>query len=460
MHRHDRSTEVLTQAVVRYAVERMRMDPPPLDKTRPASELRAMVGQTVTATGIGGLEALRIFADVLGPANISIDHPRFLSFVPAAPTEASILFDLVVGASSIYGGSWLEGGGAVFAENEALRYIADLVGMPATAGGVFVTGGTAGNLSSLIAARFRWRHRAEGAHDRTRGLLLTGKGAHSSVGSAARAIDADVVGVPADEHGRMWGPALRETFTTLAPEDRERVFAIVATAGTTNAGVIDDLAGVAEVCAEFGVWMHVDAAYGGAGLAAPSVRDRYRGIEHCDSFIVDPHKWLFAPFDCCALVYRDPNVARAAHTQHAEYLDVLHGGDADDGQEEWNPSDFAHHLSRRARGLPFWFSLATHGTEAYRDAIETTLTVTRQGARLIDDSDHLELIMEPELSILLFRRIGWNAADYQAWSDRMLEEGTAFVTPTSWNGEVLLRLCIINPLTSIDDIRIIVDSLV
>ena len=160
MHRHDRSTEVLTQAVVRYAVERMRMDPPPLDETRPASELRAMVGQTITASGIGGLEALRIFADVLGPASISIDHPRFLSFVPAAPTEASILFDLVVGASSIYAGSWLEGGGAVFAENEALRYIADLVGMPDTAGGVFVTGGTAGNLSSLIAARFRWRHRA------------------------------------------------------------------------------------------------------------------------------------------------------------------------------------------------------------------------------------------------------------------------------------------------------------
>ncbi len=459
MHRHDRATEVLTQAVVRYAVERMRMDPPPLDKTRPAEELRAMVGQTVTAKGIGGLEALRIFADVLGPASISIDHPRFLSFVPAAPTEAAILFDLVVGASSIYGGSWLEGGGAVFAENEALRYIADLVGLPASAGGVFVTGGTAGNLSALIAARFRWRDRAGGDHDRTRGLLLTGKGAHSSVGSAARAIDADVVLVPADEQGRMWGAALRETFAGLASEDRDRVFAIVTTAGTTNAGVIDDLAGVAAVCAELDVWMHVDGAYGGAGLAAPSVRDRYHGIEHADSFIVDPHKWLFAPFDCCALLYRDPNVGRAAHTQHAEYLDVLHSGGDDPDGHDWNPSDFAHHLSRRARGLPFWFSLATHGTEAYRDAIETALTVTRQGARLIDDAGHLELIMEPELSILLFRRTGWNAADCQSWSDRLLDEGTAFVTPTSWNGEVVLRLCIINPLTSVEDLRVIVDSL-
>ncbi len=458
MHRHDSSTEVLTQAVVRYAVERMRMDPPPLDKTRPAAELRAMAGKTITARGIGGLEALRIFSDVLGPASISIDHPRFLSFVPAAPTEAAILFDLVVGASSIYGGSWLEGGGAVFAENEALRYITNLVGFPESAGGVFVTGGTAGNLSALLAARFRWRHRAAGVHERTRGLLLSCSGAHSSVGSAARAIDADVELVPADSHGRLWGWALRDTLTGLSDEDRDRLFAVVATAGTTNAGVIDDLAGIAEVCAEFDVWLHVDGAYGGAGLAAPSVRDRYQGIEHADSFIVDPHKWLFAPFDCCALVYRDPTVGRAAHTQHAEYLDVLHSGD-DLDDSEWNPSDFAHHLSRRARGLPFWFSLATYGTEAYRDAIETALDVARQGARLIDDAAYLELIMEPELSVLLFRRSGWGPAEYQVWSDRLLEEGRAFVTPTSWNGEVVLRLCIINPLTSVDDIRMIVDSL-
>src|SRR5829696_3115948 len=111
------------------------------------AELRAAAGPTVTPGGIGGLAALKVFTDVLAPACISVDHPRFLSFVPAAPTEASILFDLIVGASSIYGGSWLEGGGAVYAENEALRYIADLVGLPASAGGVFVTGGTAGNLS-------------------------------------------------------------------------------------------------------------------------------------------------------------------------------------------------------------------------------------------------------------------------------------------------------------------------
>lgn len=452
MHQHDTSTEVLTQAIVRYAVDRVRLDPP-LDGPRSPAELRAMAGRTITEQGIGGLEALRIFSEVLAPACISVDHPRFLSFVPAAPTEASILFDLVVGASSIYAGSWLEGGGAVFAENEALRWLADVVGMPAEAGGVFVSGGTAGNLSALIAARHRWRERAAGAHDRTRGLIVASKGAHSSVASAARAMDADVITADADSEGRLLIPALRALVTSLGPDDLGRLFAVVATSGTTNAGVIDPLEGVAELADEFGIWFHVDGAYGGAGLLAPSVRHRYAGIEHADSFIVDPHKWLFAPFDCCALLYRDPMQARRAHTQHAEYLDVLQGDD------EWNPSDFAHHLSRRARGLPFWFSLATHGTARYRDAVEQSLSVTREAAERIAAAPHLDLLMEPELSVLLFRRVGWTPQQYQQWSDAFLAAGTGFVVPTSWAGETVLRICVVNPRTTIDDIQVVIDSL-
>ncbi len=457
MHQHDTSMEVLTQAVLRYSVERMRLDPPPLDGSRSPADLAAMAGRTITPHGIGGLEALRVFGDVLAPACISVDHPRFLSFVPAAPTEAAILFDLVVGASSIYAGSWLEGSGAVFAENEALRYICDLAGFGVGAGGVFVSGGTGGNLSALIAARWRWRQRAGGRLDRVRGLLIGSSNAHSSIIAAGRAMDADVVEVPADERGRMDREALEATVASLAPDDLDRLFAVVATSGTTNAGVIDDLEGVADVCARLGVWMHVDGAYGGAGLAAPSVRARYHGIERADSFIVDPHKWLFAPFDCCALVYRDPDEARRAHTQHAEYLDVLHGGG--EAEVPWNPSDFAHHLSRRARGLPLWFSLATYGTDAYRDAVETTLQVAHEGARAIVDAPHLELIMEPELSVVLFRRVGWTPAQYQAWSDRMLAGGTAFVTPTGWAGETVLRICVVNPRTTVADIEAIVDSL-
>jgi glutamate/tyrosine decarboxylase-like PLP-dependent enzyme len=454
MHRHDASTEVLTQAIVRYAVDRVRLDPPPLDGPRTPAELRALAGRTITATGIGGLEALRIFGDVLAPACISVDHPRFLSFVPAAPTEASILFDLVVGASSIYAGSWMEGGGAVFAENEALRWIADLAGLPEHAGGVFVSGGTAGNLSALVAARWKWRNDAGGRHDRTRGLIVASRGAHSSVTQAARVIDSDVLLVDADAAGRMRGDALHAAVGRMSEEDRQRLFAIVGTAGTTNAGVIDDLAAVADACDATGAWFHADGAYGAAALAAPSVRARFTGIERADSLIVDPHKWLFAPFDVCALLYRDPRIAKAAHTQHAEYLDVLHEDDGD-----WNASDYAHHLSRRARGLPFWFSLATYGTDAYREAVETTLRVAHEGAELIRVSEHCELVLEPELSVVVFRRTGWGAAEYAAWSTQQLAEETAFVVPSAWNGETVLRYCVVNPNTTVDDLAAIIDSL-
>ena len=134
--------------------------------------------------------------------------------------------------------------------------------------------------------------------------------------------------------------------------------------------------GVAAVCRERDVWLHVDGAYGAAGLCAPSVRERFAGIEHADSLIVDPHKWLFAPFDSCALLYREPALGRAAHRQSASYLDALYRD-----EEAWNPSDYGLHLTRRARGIPFWFSLAVHGTDAYAAAVERTLEVTRAGRR-------------------------------------------------------------------------------
>ena len=208
---------------------------------------------------------------------------------------------------------------------------------------------------------------------------------HSSIRLAARVLDVGIVEVPENAHGHLTGEAL----ATALADDPDDIFAVVASAGTTNAGLVDDLAGVAAACAEHRVWLHVDGAYGGAGLAAPSVRRLFDGVELADSFIVDPHKWLFAPYDCCALLYRDPEPARAAHSQAAGYLDQIDRGAG-------NPSDLAVHLSRRARGLPFWFSLATHGTDRYVAAIERTLETTRAVAQAIRACEYLDLVCEPE----------------------------------------------------------------
>ncbi|GAA4360424.1 pyridoxal phosphate-dependent decarboxylase family protein [Angustibacter luteus] len=448
MHSFDADVEALSQAVLDYTLRRSRMNPVPLDGPRTQAELDEVAGQTITADGLGGVAALELFTRELAPACISTDHPRYLSFIPCAPTEASTLFDLVVGASSIYGGSWLEGAGAVHAENAALRWISDLAGLPESAGGVFVPGGTIGNLSALVAARHAARR--EGGEQPTRWKVAGTTQAHSSIKSACDIMDVDFLGVPVDDAGRLTGENLR---ATLASTGTDGLFAVVATAGTTNFGIVDDLASVAAVCAELGVWFHVDGAYGGAGLAAPSIRARYDGIEQADSFIVDPHKWLFAPFDCCALIYRDPQLGRAAHTQKAGYLDVL------TESAEFNPSDYSVGLTRRARGLPFWFSLATHGTDAYAAAVERTLEVTRFAAAQVEQRDYLELLREPDTSVVVFRRVGWTPQQYQRWSDRLLLANFAFVVPTTHEGETVTRFAIVNPNTSEADISTILDTM-
>ena len=446
MHRYTDETERVARAALEYARDRLRLHPVPLDGPKTADELAELAGATITEDGLGGEAAMRLFADVLAPAIISIDNPRFLAFIPAAPTELSMMFDLVVGASSIYAGTWMEASGAVYAENQALEWLARLAGLPESAAGCFVQGGTIGNLSALVTARHAHRASRTGAAGRLR-VACTDE-THSSIATAAGVMDVDLLRIAPDGRGRMTGEALA---AAIEREGTDGLFAVVATAGTTNVGAIDDLAGVADVCARHGIWMHVDGAYGGAALAAASVRDRFAGIERADSFIVDPHKWLFAPFDSCALIYRSPELARAAHTQQAGYLEHIQGS-------ELNPSDYAVHLSRRARGLPFWFSLAAHGTRAYSEAIEHTLEVAREAADEIRERPDVELLNEPELTVLVVRRTGWEAADYTAWTERLLGEGIAFVTPTVFAGETVTRFAIVNPRTTRADIAAILDT--
>ena len=456
MHRYTQQTEELSRAIMTYARGRIA-SPQPLDGPTTGAELGRRAGATITPRGIGGEEALRVWAEVLAPATISTDHPAAMAFVPGAPTKAAVLFDLVVGASSTVAAGWIDGAGAIWAENEALRWLAGLADLPAGAGGAFVSGGSAGNLSALVAARHRAAEMRGGPRPSRGWRIAAAASVHSSVVTAARVMDVEIVDVPGDDRGRLTGAVLEQRLGELDPKELDGVFAVVASAGATNAGTLDDLAGVAEVCGPRSLWFHVDGAYGGAGLVAPSLRTRYDGIERADSFIVDPHKWLFAPYDCCALLFRDPAVAKAAFRQHASYLDSMNSEEA--AENEWNPADYAYHLTRRARGLPFWFSLATYGTDAYRDAVEQVLALTQATADEIRRRPELELVMDPELSVVLFRRSGWGPAEYETWWRRLLEAQIAFVQPTSWRGEQVARLCFVNPRTTIDHVRAVLGTM-
>lgn len=425
-----------------WAEDRVVRSSDPKATARPASELAARTGPTITPTGIGAVRALELFDEVLEPATRAQDDPMNLAYIAAAPTGAALAFDVVTASANIFAGIWEAGAGAIHAENEALAWLVSLLEWPETAGGCFVAGGTQGNLSALVAARQKAARArvAKGLPKRPEQgwLIACSAGAHSSIEAAARVMDVDLLLVPENETGHLLGSTLRSVIEELP--DPERVFAVVASAGTTNAGVIDDLTGIADVCAEHGYWLHVDGAYGGAGLAGPRLRSRFTGIERADSFVVDPHKWLFSTYDCCALLYRDLRHAQAAHAQHASYLDQV-------DREATNPTDLAIHLSRRARGLPFWFSLATHGTDAYAEAVETCVRTARQVADGIEQLDHLRLLLQPDLSVVLFDRPGWTLDDYTEWSSRLAVAGVILCVPTRWRGEPALRLAFVNPAT-------------
>lgn len=452
MHQNSDDTRALREKIFQYVRTRMDYDPIPLDYPKSEQELFAEAGNTLTEQGLGGDAALKLFEQVLAPATISTDHPGFVSFIPNAATEAASLFDLVVSASSIYGGSWMEGAGAVFAENQVLTWFASEVGLPKNSGGVFVQGGTIGNLSALVTARQSHQEKltAAGAQIPGRLSFVTSKEGHSSLKAAAKVMDVEIVLAEPSSNGRLGGKAVSDA---VASQPKDSVFAIVATGGTTNFGIVDDLREIGEVAKMHGLWYHIDGAYGLAGVLSKKYKHLFDGSEFADSFIVDPHKWLFAPFDACALVYRNPEIARATHTQHGEYLETL----TESGL--WNPSDYSFGLTRRTRGLPLWFSLATHGVAKYRAAIEYNIDVAHEIADVIRSMDHVELVRDPELSVVVFERKGWDLAQYNTWSDKLLRDEIGFVVPSSHKGKPNTRFAIVNPLTSVTLLTQILESM-
>jgi glutamate/tyrosine decarboxylase-like PLP-dependent enzyme len=425
--------EVAAWIVGRLAVRDAGL--PPTEPDRPLPP--------ITRSGAGTAAAWRTLRDQVVPTAVRSDHPRYLAFVPQAASVAAVAADLVISAAGIYAGGEFDAGIVVAAERAAAVWLADLIGLPAGAHGVFTPGGTVANLSALVAAR----HVAAGRGLAGPGVILAGAGAHSSVEAAARVMGARLI-VDGDSEGRLDTTALDRLASRVPARE---IIAVVGTAGATNTGVVDDLAAIADFSAARGLWFHVDAAYGGAAMLSPRARTAFAGIERCDSVTIDPHKWLFAPYDCGAVLYRDPSLAYAAHAQQADYLDVYDQGD--------NPADYAIGLSRRARGLPLWFSLLANGTDAYRAGIEACLNLAAYAARQVEKIPGLELMREPSLSIVLIRRVGWAESDYSRFADQARASGLGVFAPTRYAGEPALRLCFVNPVTTERDIDRILEGL-
>ena len=426
LHGTDSVAGDLSERVVEWIKERLTSSP--LGVIGDKSVLDAALAGSINDPGLGPDIAWQRFEQIVAPNNIGLDSERFLAFIPLSPSVATVWMDAVVSAANFSAESWLEGAGAVAAENQVIELLCGAAGMPAGAAGCFMSGGSIGNLSALAVGRQR-------AGDRR--VVAVADTAHASVDNALHILGLETLVVPTGPDCRLTGAALQ-----AAIGDRGDVGIIVASGGSTNAGVIDDLDGCADVAGETGAWLHVDGAYGLATILLPELHSRFAGLERADSFIVDPHKWLFATAGSCALVYREPALARQVHTQHGPYLDVLRTSD-----DAFNPCDLGYQLTRRASGLPIWFALALHGVEAHRTAIRRGIALAAAMADALDAEPLTELIMRPELGVVLFRRAGWGSAEWKTWANNLLKRRTAFVAPSTYKGEPVGRLVFMHPRT-------------
>ncbi len=426
LHGDESAAGDIAERAVAWIKQRIHSSPIGVIGNKPI--LEAALAGSISDRGLGADGAWQRFERVVAPNNIGLDSERFLAFIPLSPSVATVWMDAIVSAANFSAESWLEGAGAVAAENQVIDLLCNAAGMPSGAGGCFMSGGSIGNLSALAVGRHRAGHRR---------FVAVADTAHASVDNALHILGLESLLVPTGPDCRLTGVALR-----AAIAGRDDVGMIVASGGSTNAGVIDDLSGCADVAGETDAWLHVDGAYGIATILLPELRGRFAGLDRADSFIVDPHKWLFATAGSCALVYREPALARHVHTQHGPYIDVLRTSD-----DAYNPCDLGYQLTRRASGLPIWFALALHGVDAHRTAIRHGIKLAAAMADALDAAPLTELIMRPELGVVLFRRDGWGSDEWRAWANDLLAARIAFVAPSTYKGEPVGRLVFMHPRT-------------
>ena len=384
----------------------------------------------------------RLERDVL-PFASRDGHPRFFGFVPFAGTWPGALGDLIASGSNLYAGSWMESAGVSQVELEVLGWFKDWIGYPPDAAGSLVSGGSAGNLTALACAR-----EALAGPMRDDLVLYVSDQAHSSIARAARMLGfrpEQVRVLPSDERFQLAPETLRAAITadlarSLTP------FCAVAQGGATNTGSVDPLEGLAEVCREHGAWLHVDAAYGGfAALADPGLLP---ALAQADSVTLDPHKWLYQPFECGCVLVRD---GQALHNAFEILPDYLRDAEAD--AEEVNFCDLGLQLTRSARALKIWVSLRYFGLEAFREAIRRSLEVAAAAARRVEESQILELMAPPSLGVVCFRRRDLDEASNAGLVSALERSGTGLISTTRLHGRFALRMCVLNHQSTPEDVE-------
>ena len=393
----------------------------------------------------------RLAADVL-PFAGHHDHPRFFAYIPSCPTWPGILGDFLASGVNVFQGTWLQSAGASTVELVVLDWVRQWVGYPGQASGVLVSGGSQANLTALACAR----ETKAGGRSESAVIYLSSQG-HSSVTRAIRVLGfapEQVRALPVDERYRLRVDALAAAIENDVRAGRQP-FLVVANAGATNTGAIDPLAEIAAVCAEQAVWLHVDAAYGGFAVLTERGREWLAGLELADSITLDPHKWLYQPYEAgCLLVREGPLLAKAFQIMPDYLQDTAVGG------VEVNFADRGIQLTRSARALKLWISLRYFGVEAFRAAIDRSLDLALQAEERIRSSRELELLSLATLGIVCFRRRPLGLDDDGALERlntelgrRLNESGEGMISSTRVDGRYALRLCVLNHRSRGEDVE-------
>jgi glutamate/tyrosine decarboxylase-like PLP-dependent enzyme len=384
------------------------------------------------------------------PNNLHVDHPRFFAFVPGPGNFISTMADALASGFNVFNGTWLGGSAAAAIELTVIDWFRTFCGFPEEAGGLFVSGGSAANLTALHAARAA--KLGDAIQDAT---IYFSDQTHYSVERALRVIGfarEQFRKIPSDDRFRLPLELLREAIRA----DREagrRPFCIVANAGTTNTGAVDPLSELADLAAQENLWLHADGAYGAATVICDRGREKLAGLERVDSLSLDPHKWLFQPFECGCVLVRDMACLKSAFQLMPEYMRDVHRNAA-----EINPADYGIQLSRGFRALKVWLSMNTFGLAAFRDAITYGFELAEFAERELRTRPDCEILSPAEMGIVAFR-FGQEDALQTKLVDLMLRDGFAFLTSTTLKGVTVLRLCTINPRTTKDDIVQTIDRL-
>lgn len=439
--------------IVDRLIERLEglPDQPAVPRRGSPEDFKALLAEPLPQAGIALDDLLNHLEETVFPFSGPLDHPRFFAFVPSPSNFVSVMADALVAGFNPFAGTWLEASGPAQIELTTVDWLRQACGLPEEAGGLFVSGGSMANITALATARhIKLADRLEGA------VIYYSDQTHSSIERGLRLLGfqpEQLRKLESDDHFRLEISRLRQAVA----EDRaagRKPFCIVANAGTTNTGAIDPLPELAIFCREEDLWLHVDGAYGAAAALCERGKRLLAGLEQVDSLSLDPHKWLFQPYEiACVLVKQRQWLKETFHILPEYLVDVAGQG------EEINFCDYGIQLTRSFRALKLWLSLKHFGQVAFAEALEWGFELAEVAEAMLREMPDWEIVNPAQMAVINFRYAptGVDPAAFnrlnKALVEAILADGTAMVVSTTLRGQTVLRLCTINPRTTEADIR-------